>query len=85
MDTSRQQDCGCGHVREVLEEYVHAELDSRERAALDAHLRSCPECTNAHRLSLTLTSVIVRGCREQAPIELRRRVIARIETMRDVQ
>ncbi|KAB1658610.1 anti-sigma factor family protein [Pseudoclavibacter sp. CFCC 11306] len=71
----------CEHVREQLEEYVHAELTADEARVFDEHMRTCPECTSEHQVSMVLTEVILRGCREEAPEALKRRVVARLRTL----
>lgn len=54
----------CDEVREQLEAYVLDALDAEERAAVEAHLPTCPECQSlvqdyletAHALSLALAT-----------------------------
>lgn len=39
----------CGEARELLHTYEDDELPARERAAVLAHVKECPDCSTAHR------------------------------------
>ena len=69
----------CDEVREQLEAYVLDALDADERAAVEAHLPTCPECQSlvqdyletAHAMSLALTAAAPL----QPPATLKNRVL----------
>ncbi|MCH4249978.1 MAG: zf-HC2 domain-containing protein [Microbacteriaceae bacterium] len=71
-------ECDCARARRELEEYVHHELCSEEAADIRAHLETCGSCREEHLVSVTLTQVISRSCREAAPEDLRRQVLLRL-------
>ena len=74
-------DCGCAKARRALEEYVHHELRSDEAADIRAHLETCPDCRGEHLVSVTLTEVLARACRETAPEQLKIEVLTRIRSV----
>lgn len=77
-ELTTMSDCGCAQTRKLLEEYVHEELDSERSADIREHIAHCPECQREHQVSVVLTEVIARSCREKAPEELKTMVISRI-------
>ncbi|UOE44549.1 mycothiol system anti-sigma-R factor [Agromyces larvae] len=75
-------DCGCEKARQELEEYLHNELCREDAADIREHVANCPECSAELNVGRTITEVVQRACRENAPGELRLAVLTRI---REVQ
>lgn len=75
-------DCGCEKARQDLEEYLRNEVCKTEHADIRDHLETCPSCRDEALVSRTLTEVVARACKETAPEELKRLVLARL---RDAQ
>src|SRR4051812_39107214 len=76
----------CEECLENVGPYADGELPAEERARLEEHLRSCPECAAAHR-RLVDTSSQVRGAlmRYEAPDVLKARIRASLgESARDL-
>lgn len=73
-------DCGCAKAKESLEEYLRNEICKVEASDIRDHLASCPECADEAKFSLTLTEVVQRACREEAPEDLRSQILGRLRT-----
>lgn len=71
-------DCGCEKARQDLEEFLRNEICRTEQSDIREHLEHCPSCQDEALVARTLTEVVQRACREEAPEDVRRRVLARI-------
>ncbi len=71
-------DCGCEKARRDLEEYLRNEVCNTEHTEIREHLDNCPSCQEEMQVSVTLTEVIARACKETAPEELREQVFLRL-------
>jgi anti-sigma factor (TIGR02949 family) len=71
-------DCGCEKARAELEEYLHNELCREDAADIREHMENCPDCSAELKVGITITEVVQRACRENAPDELRTVVLTRI-------
>ena len=69
-------DCGCEKAKAELEEFLHHELEAKDAADVAEHIEHCVECTDEHLLGLLLTEKVRQACQEQAPSELRERVLS---------
>jgi anti-sigma factor (TIGR02949 family) len=68
-------DCGCDKAKAELEEFLHHELGEQDAADVAEHLAGCVDCTHEHLVGLTLTEKVRKACQEQAPSDLRDRVL----------
>jgi anti-sigma factor (TIGR02949 family) len=68
-------DCGCDQAKAELEEYLHHELSAKDAADVAEHMANCEDCSHEHLVGLTLTEKVRKACQEQAPSELRERVL----------
>ncbi len=76
------ENCHCPEARVLqLEDYIHNELCAEDAADIRAHIASCPECRNEHKVGLVLTQVIARSCAESAPDELRAQILANLRNI----
>lgn len=50
----------CDECRTHLQEFVDGELGSAEKAAIDAHLTGCQECTHLHRQLNKFTTTLIK-------------------------
>lgn len=50
----------CDECRSHLQEFVDGELGSAEKAAIDAHLTGCQECTHLHRQLNKFTTTLIK-------------------------
>ncbi|MGJ4846485.1 MULTISPECIES: zf-HC2 domain-containing protein [unclassified Leifsonia] len=71
-------DCGCDKAKQDLEEYLRNELCSEDAADIREHLATCNGCADEAHLSVVLTEVVQRACKETAPETLREEVLLRI-------
>ncbi|GAB3585422.1 hypothetical protein GCM10027406_33710 [Leifsonia lichenia] len=71
-------DCGCDKAKQDLEEYLRNELCSEDAADIREHLATCNGCADEAHLSVVLTEVVQRACKETAPETLRAEVLLRI-------
>ena len=69
-------DCGCEKAKAELEEFLHHELNTTDAADVAEHIENCVDCTDEHLLGLALTEKVRQACQEQAPSELRERVLS---------
>ena len=74
-------DCGCEKAKAELEEYLHRELSDQDFQDITDHLESCDDCSGEHLVGLTLTQKMQSACQEKAPEELRRAILARLESV----
>ena len=68
-------DCGCDKAKAELEEFLHNELTDQEAADVADHLENCTDCTGEHLVGVTLIAKVRTACQEQAPSDLRSRVL----------
>ena len=74
----------CDRALRDLDEYVHQEMERTEYLAITRHLAECVDCADEYRVSLVLTEVVRRSCRDTAPDVLREQVLLqlRLQTSR---
>jgi len=68
-------DCGCDKAQAELEEFLRNELSVEDAAVVAEHLAHCADCSHEHLVGLALTQKVRKACQEQAPSELRDRVL----------
>ena len=72
---------GCDYTRTVLHGYLDGELDATRSAEFERHLESCRECAKALQSGESLRSSLASaGLYEQAPLSLRKRIRADLDT-----
>lgn len=71
-------DCGCEKARQDLEEYLRDEVCRTTHTDIRDHLENCAACQEEALVATTLTEVVARACKEQAPEELRDLVLSRL-------
>ena len=54
--------------------YLDGELTVWRRWTIRRHLDKCPPCAHGYDFELELRQVVLRGCREEVPADLRRRI-----------
>lgn len=65
-------DCDDAIVRVYY--YLDGELTTWKRRAIARHLDECPPCAQGFDFEIEIRRVIATRCRDEAPIELRRRI-----------
>jgi anti-sigma factor RsiW len=67
----------CRQARMLMHAYIDGEIDLARALAIERHVRSCSDCTRAHRELLALRSAIASGALyHQAPADLSGRIRA---------
>ncbi|WP_119698274.1 zf-HC2 domain-containing protein [Microbacterium halotolerans] len=71
-------DCGCDRARADLEEYLRNEICKTEQSDIREHIDGCEGCQSEALVARTLTDAVQRACKEAAPEDVRRKVLASI-------
>ena len=65
----------CDRLLEQLDHYLHGELDTPSKRALQAHLDDCPPCLEGADFQAQLKALISKRCGESVPDGLQERVL----------
>ena len=86
MGGSQEKDepCSCSEAREHLERFLDHECDGDMTARLAEHVASCEHCSRIADAETHLREILRSRCAEQAPPELRARVLGRLAVMRSM-
>ena len=84
MGGSQEKDepCSCSEAREHLERFLDHECDVDLTARLAEHVATCEHCSRIADAETHLREILRSRCVEQAPPELRARVLRRLSVMR---
>lgn len=84
MDGSSERDerCSCSEARAHLERFLDHECDGDLTARLAEHVATCEHCSRIADAETHLREILRSRCAEQAPPELRARVLGRLSVMR---
>ena len=73
----------CSEVLHRVYEYLDGEMTSDDTAKIKEHLDACGPCLKEYDLDQALKALVKRSCAcEEAPVELRTQIMARITTIR---
>ncbi|QQM66950.1 mycothiol system anti-sigma-R factor [Actinomyces weissii] len=72
----------CAEARSLLEMFLDDECDCGTTARLAAHVASCDHCSRIADAERHLRAILRSSCVEQAPVELRARVLRRLSALR---
>lgn len=68
-------------------QYIYESLDGalscEDLNELNAHLKECEHCAQEYDLECLIRSVVKRSCCESAPTDLKSKIIARIDALRE--
>ena len=84
MGGSNEKDepCSCSEARAHLERFLDHECDGDLTARLAEHVAPCEHCSRIADAETHLREILRSRCAEQAPPELRARVLGRLSVMR---
>jgi mycothiol system anti-sigma-R factor len=68
----------CAKALERMEFFIDRELGDADLEDIQRHIDECAPCLSTHDLERTVKALVARSCKEQAPQELRARVLVRI-------
>lgn len=74
------QNCGCEEVFEHLLEYLDSSLAENAAERIRAHIENCDLCSSDLSTSETVRRLLRRCCVEQAPADLRIKIVERLRT-----
>jgi mycothiol system anti-sigma-R factor len=72
----------CSEVLEKVYLYLDGEDEAHDHDEIRIHLDECAPCLRKYGLEQAVKALVARSCAEQAPIELRERVMFRIQQVR---
>ncbi len=83
MSCGNHHDTDCSEVLDRVYEYLDGELDTLDCTKIKQHLDECGPCLREYHLDEALKALVRRSCScEQAPEELRVRILTRITQVR---
>ena len=71
-------DLDCSQVIHQIFTFIDREMDDADCSVIQQHLDECGPCLAKYDLERTVKSLVARSCSEQAPNELREKVLVRI-------
>ena len=83
-ESEKDERCSCSEAREHLERFLDHECDGDMTARLAEHVASCEHCSRIADAETHLREILRSRCAEQAPPELRARVLGRLAVMRSM-
>ena len=73
----------CSEVLHRIYEYLDGEMTEGDTHKIAQHLHECGPCLKQYDLDQALKALVKRSCAsEEAPVELRTQIMARITTIR---
>ncbi|MDR6864123.1 mycothiol system anti-sigma-R factor [Phycicoccus sp. 3266] len=73
----------CSEVLHRVYEYLDGEMTVDDTEKIKQHLDECGPCLKEYDLDQALKALVKRSCEcEEAPVELRSQIVARITTLR---
>ena len=76
------RDCSCAEARAHLEAFLDRECTADLAERLAQHVATCSHCSRLADAETHLREILRSRCAEQAPPELRARVLGRLSTLR---
>lgn len=73
--------CSCAEARAHLEAFLDHECDGDLSSRLAEHVATCQHCSRVADAEVHLREILRSRCAEQAPAELRARVLGRLSVM----
>jgi mycothiol system anti-sigma-R factor len=73
----------CSEALHRVYEYLDGEMTPEDTSKIRQHLEACAPCLEEYDLDQALKALVKRSCAcEEAPVELRTQIMARITTIR---
>jgi mycothiol system anti-sigma-R factor len=72
----------CSEVLEKVYLYLDGEADDHDHDHIRIHLDECAPCLRQYGLEQAVKALVARSCAEAAPVDLRERVLLRIQQVR---
>lgn len=72
---SGASETNCDKLLQRIYFFIDNELDQADAAEIKQHIDECAPCLDEVALERLVKSLVARSCKEQAPVELRQRVV----------
>lgn len=82
MSCGNPHETPCADVLDRVYEYIDGELDHDRVHVIKEHLDECAPCLQEFGLEEAVKSIVRRSCHDPAPADLRNKVLAHIEAVR---
>jgi mycothiol system anti-sigma-R factor len=82
MSCGKPHETPCSEVLDRVYEYLDGELDRDRVHVIKEHLEECAPCLREYGLEDAVKALLKRSCYDQAPPELRHKVMLRIAAVR---
>ena len=82
MSCGDPHETDCSEVLEQVYLYLDNECDQERKDVLRVHLDECSPCLRQYGLEQAVKALVARSCAEQAPTELREKVMLKIQQVR---
>ncbi len=82
MSCGEPHETPCSEVLETVYLYLDGECEEHAREHVRIHLDECAPCLRKYGLEQAVKALVARSCAEQAPVDLRERVLLRIAQVR---
>ncbi len=75
MSCGKHHDVDCNEILDRVYVFIDNELDGASCEQIQTHLDECGPCLREVDLERMVKALVARSCTEQAPVELRQRVM----------
>jgi mycothiol system anti-sigma-R factor len=82
MSCGEPHETPCSEVLEKVYLYLDGEADDHDHDHVRIHLDECSPCLRQYGLEQAVKALVARSCSEQAPSELRTKVMLKIQQVR---
>ena len=82
MSCGEPHETPCSEVLEKVYLYLDGEAEDDDHDHIRIHLDECAPCLRQYGLEQAVKALVARSCAESAPIDLRDRVLLRIQQVR---
>ncbi len=82
MSCGEPHETPCSEVLEQVYLYLDGEAESHDQEHVRLHLDECSPCLRKYGLEQAVKALVARSCTEEAPAELKERVLAQIQQVR---
>ena len=82
MSCGEPHETPCSEVLEKVYLYLDGEAETHDTEHIRIHLDECSPCLRKYGLEQAVKALVARSCAEQAPVELRERVMFRLQQVR---
>jgi mycothiol system anti-sigma-R factor len=82
MSCGEPHETPCSEVLEQVYLYLDGEAEEHDREHVRIHLDECAPCLRKYGLEQAVKALVARSCAEAAPVDLKSRVMTRIQEVR---